>query len=514
MEYVLGVDVGTQGTKGVFLDNDLEVIAKEYVEHEVNPQKKPGWMEHDAEKVWWGGFRRTLTKLLKQVSFPPDEIVGIGCSGLGINMLPLSKEGSPIRPALLYSDTRASEEVKEMNNELGDKYILRKTKNSLSTQFAGPRILWFKKNEPNKFDKTSKIVTTSNYLVYKLTGNLVLDYPQAAFFGPFFDYPDISWDEKILGKFDVSPDLLPDLQNPTEIAGEITEEIANKTGLSKGTPVVTGTIDALAEAVSMGSFSKGIVTLIYGTTSVITSVSKKANSHGELLTVPHPVLGDHNLIIGATATAGALTKWFRDNFGYLEKEVQEKLGINAYQLLSQEAAQVPPGAEGLLILPYFSGERTPINDELARGLIIGLTTYHTKRHLYRALLESTGYAFKHNLDVLKDLDLDIEEMIASGGGTKDELWPQMVSDITGQEQVIPVTSTGAEIGAAYLAGLATGVVSNHQELKETIHKGGERLNPDKKKHNFYQKYYGIYRGLYEQTKDAMHSLAKLGEQTL
>ncbi len=513
MGYILGIDVGTQGTKGVFLNENLEIVAREYVEHSVSPMVHSGWMEHDAEEVWWGGFKRTLKGLLERVSFPTEEIIGIGCSALGPCMLPLSAKGAPLRPALMYSDARVEEEVREMREILGEVEITQTGKNSLSAQFVGPKVLWFKKNEPQKFKQTNKIFTASNYIVYRLTGEFILDYLQAVFFNPFYNYDKTCWDEETLERFEISTDLLPQLKNITDIAGKVTKEAASETGLAEGTPVIVSTIDGVAEAISSGSLKEGIATLLYGTTSVITViVNKEITGPEELLTIPHPLLQDRNLVIGATATAGALTKWFRDNFGRIEKETQEKLGINAYKLLGQEAAQVPPGSEGLVVLPYFSGERTPINDALARGIIIGLTTYHSRAHIYRALLEGMAYAVQHHFEILENYGVKVSKVIASGGGTKSDLWVQIVSDVSGLAQTLLQTPTGAELGSAYLAGLATGIINNSQDLEGQIKEKSQKVKANKKITEQYRKYYDIYRGLYKKTKDDMHALAKLGER--
>lgn len=512
MGYLLGMDIGTQRVKGVFLNENLEIVAREYVEHDTTSTPRAGWREHDPEEVWWNGFRRTLNRLMDKVNFSPDEIIGVGCSSLGICMLPISGEGKPLRNALLYSDTRGGDQAREMVDVLGTESILRETKNSLSTEFAGPKMLWFRENEPQKYERTEKVLTSSNYIVHKLTGEFVLDHTQGAFFAPFYDYKNGKWNEEILEKFGFSPDLLPYLRSPTDVAGEVTKEAARSTGIPKGTPVIVSTLDGPAEFFSTGNLSEGLVTLTYGTASEIAMTVKGSYGPENFLTMPHPILPSGEFVAGATATSGALTKWFRNNFGQVEEEVQEKIGINAYQLLSQQATEVPPGSEGLVALPYFSGERTPINDEKARGLLIGLTTYHTRKHVYRALLEATAYAFKHHFELLRDHGAEVSRIIASGGGTKNDLWLQIVSDVTGNKQLVSSSENGSEIGVAYMVGLATGIISDLDELDEKLHKKTRSVTPDEGAHERYQDYYRIYRNLYQETADDMHALARMGQE--
>lgn len=508
MGYILGVDIGTQATKGVLLKENLEVVAREYIEHGISiPQ--PGWAEHNAEEVWWGGFKRILQELVGRIPCSPREIISIGCSALGSSLLPLSDEDTPLRPALLYCDSRNQDEVEEMLQRLGEERILRMARNGLSTDSLGAKILWFKKNEPEKFTKTKRILTASNYIIYKLTHEFVLDYPQASFFTPLYDYSNMAWNEEICNLFEIPCKLLPKLKRPTDIAGQVTKKAALETGLKEGTPVVVSTADGFAESISMGSFAEGITTLLYGTTTCVQVVTKGVSPISELWMASHPLLQQHDLVHGATATSGALTRWFRDNFGQIEQEVQEKLGINAYELLDREATQAPPGSDGLLVLPYFNGERTPINDSLARGMIIGLTIYHSRSHLYRALLEGTAYAVKHHFDILKNHGVEFSEIIASGGGTKSTFWPQIVSDVIGYEQILPHTPTGAEIGAAYLASLALGIIDDLQNLKEKIVKGAQRIKVNEDAHRLYQDYYAVYRELYDKTRQDMHNLARL-----
>lgn len=509
MRYIIGIDIGTQGTKGVVLNENLEIVARLYIEHGVSEMVRPGWAEHHPEEVWWNGFKYVLRGLLEKIPSGVQKIMGIGCSALG-GCVPLSADNIPLRAGILYNDTRNVKEVKEMTEKLGENEILRIGKNVLSAQYIGPTILWFKKNEPRKFQQTDKILNPSNYITYKLTGNFVLDYSQAVYFNPFYDYERMTWSKEVCDEFSIPCSLLPKLKRPVDIAGKITKKVAQEIGLVSGTPVIVSTVDGLAEALSTGVFfEEGVMGLIYGTASSMAISVKEIPITKELLIRSHPLVPKQNIVGGATATTGALTKWFRDNFAYVEKEIQRRIRINTYELLSKEASQTPPGSDGLLVLPYFSGERTPINDARARGIIMGLTTYHSRGHVYRALLEGTAYALNHHFDLLESYGIKFSEIIASGGGTKSNLWVQIVSDVTKREQILPILSTGAEIGTAYLVAISLGVITDVQELRRKIRKGARKVTVNTDIHRVYQDYYKIYRGLYDKTKEDMHALADI-----
>jgi xylulokinase len=311
--------------------------------------------------------------------------------------------------------------------------------------------------------------------------------------------------------FDFSPDLLPELKACHDIAGTVAKQASTETGLVQGTPVVVGSGDYLTELISAGGYGPGEVTIIYGTTGVISLTVDNPRLMKGIHASPHPLMENRFSVGGGgTATTGALTKWFRDNFGAIEKITQERTGINAYTLLSREAEAVPPGSEGLIILPYFSGERSPIFDSSAKGMIFGLTLYHRRAHLYRALLEGTAYSFRHILDTIADDGLEISGIIACGGGANSSLWVQIVSDVIGYDQSIPNIPIGSDIGSAYLAAKGTGfiedvasyIVQRRQEEEHII-------KADMENHARYTDFYKIYRSLYENTKSDMHALARL-----
>ena len=508
MPYIVGVDIGTQGIKAVALDENLRPAARVYAETSVS-SPRPGWVEHDAEAVWWRGFCHAVEKLLAEL--PNRDILGVGCSGIAPCMLPVGADGKPLRPAILYGiDTRCRDEVLEMTEILGEETVLKLNKRPLTTQSVGPKILWFRKHEPELFRQTTRVFSATNYVINRLTNAFVIDRPQACEMAPFYSYDIGNWDDRVLDTFDIPRSMLPEIRRSYEAAGVITSAAAKECGLPEGIPVTTATVDAFAEFISTGAYSQGEAAVIYGTTGVIALTTDKLPVMKDIWIFPHPLFDDHYLAIGAMAATAALTKWFRDNFGDLEKLMEQRVNRSAYEFLSDQAAAVPAGSEGLLALPYFNGERTPIADPLASGVIMGLTTYHTRAHVYRALLESAAYGFRHHLDLFENYGFSVQQVTACGGGAKSSLWVQIVSDVTGFDQIRPCVSLGSDVGTAYLVARTVGWIDSFSSLKERL--SGDALatiTADPAARATYDGYYKVYRSLYGSIKDEMHALAAL-----
>jgi xylulokinase len=507
-KYLLGIDVGTSGTKGVITDLKGRVLAFQATETETS-SPQPGWYEHDAEKTWWGSFCQVTQALLQEIDAPPTEIAAVGASALCPDMLPLDEAGRPLRSAILYGiDARAQGEIDELNALFGEEFIFERSANVLSGQSITPKYLWFKHNEPELAARTRMIHSATGYLVYKLTGEHVVDYGIAIFYGPLYDIRTLKWDEKLANKMGLDVELLPRAAPATDVAGEVTEQAAAETGLAPGTPVIVGSCDASAEALSGGSVLPGDAAITVGSTICLFVNMDEVKTHPSLSFFPYVVPGLFALGAG-TATAASVTRWFRDNFGHVEMETERLLGLNAYQLLSDEAAQIPPGSEGLLVLPYFAGERTPLWDPQARGLVVGLTLSHGRAHVYRALLEGTAHSVRHNLDVMGELGADVQRLVATGGGTRNLLWMQIISDVTGIPIEIPVTAYGSPYGCAYMAGYGAGLFQDFDVLRNEWVRIARRLEPNSALKPRYDKYHEIYRRLYEHTREDMHALAQL-----
>lgn len=501
--YLLGVDIGTYESKGVLTTLDGATVSLQVRPHKLSIPKA-GWAEHDAEKDWWGDFCSITKGLISEAGVDPSQILGVGCSAIGPTMLPVDRECNPLRPAILYGiDTRATEEIAYLEQLLGSEEIFSVCGATLSTQSVGPKILWTKNNEPEIYREAHKFLTATSFLVARLTGRYIIDHYTAGSFHPLYDLRNQQWHQEFCQPI-VEMERLADLAWSSEVAGRVTKEAAAQTGLAEGTPVITGTVDAAAEAVSVGVVSPGQLMLMYGSTLFIIQVLDQQKVDARLWSAPYLFPGTYAMMAGM-ATSGALTRWFRDNFAVELVEAEKATGNNAYGVLAGEAAQITPGSEGLVLLPYFSGERTPINDPHAKGLIMGLTLAHSRGHVYRALLEGVGYGINHHFQVFDEIGASPQEVVAVGGGTKNPLWLQIVSDISGQAQKVPGVTIGASYGDAFLAGLGVGLFDSYNHISTWL-RDIKEVKPSPAVGEVYTKLYQHYLELYDRTKGVMHQL--------
>ena len=486
----LGIDIGTSSSKGVLVDPDGTVLARADVEHATS-YPHPGWVEHDAEAVWWSDFRTLVHELLEGRE-PPD---AVGVSGIGPVLLPADGDGRPLRPAILYGvDTRATAEIAELTDELGADAILRRAGTPLSSQAVGPKWRWLARHEPEVYDATRLFLMASSFLVHRLTGEYVLDHHSASQCDPMYDLDAAGWAHDWAET--VAPGLaLPRLLWPSEIAGTVTEEAAAATGLRAGTPVTAGTVDAWAESVSAGVRDAGDTMVMYGTTMFLVQVTDAPARHRNLWSTRGVSPGSFTTAAGM-ATSGAITAWLRDLTG------------RGYDELVEAAADVPAGSRGLLLLPYFAGERTPVFDPDARGVVIGLTTAHGRAELYRAALEGIAHGVRHNLEVFADAGGPAghgePRLVAVGGGTRGGLWTRIVSDVTGLPQDVPADTTGAALGDAFLAAAAVGAADDVRAWNPVV----DTVEPDPGARALHDEFHRHYRSLYTATVDTAHFLAE------
>lgn len=493
MAITLGVDIGTFESKGVLVD-DGRIIAQASRPHRmIVPQ--PGWAEHRADEDWWGDFMHITRALLAEAQVPPERIAGVAASAIGPCMLPVDAEGRPLMNAVLYGvDTRASAEIAALNDRLGEDAIMARGGNALTSQSVGPKVLWAQRNRPEVWSRTAKVLTSTSYLTFRLTGQMVIDHYTAANFTPLYDMARQGWAEDLAGI--CRPDQLPRLMWSGEIAGHVTAQAAAETGLAIGTPVTCGTIDAAAEAVSVGVRAPGDMMLMYGSTVFVILLSDRALTDPRLWHAPWLFPGTRAAMAGL-ATSGTLTHWFRDE---LARDAD-------FAALAAEAEASPPGARGLIILPHFSGERTPIHDPTAKGAVFGLNLTHKRGDLYRAVLEGIACATRAITDTYAQAGQAPVRVRAVGGGTRNRPWLQATSDLTGLDQTLCRVSLGAAYGDAFLAALATG-----HAAPEDI----DRWNPAEarviaQRHAAYDRLYPLFQRLYAQTRDIAVELEGPGD---
>lgn len=497
-DLLLGIDVGTFSSKGVLTDLGGKVLKSHVVEHTM-AIPRPGWAEQDADGVWWHDVQAICRQLLDGAPYSGADVGGVAVSAIGPCLLPLNAAGEPLRPGILYGvDTRASVEIDLLNSQLGEADVFGFSGMAFTSQAVGPKILWLRRNEPDVWRATARLTTASSYLVYRLTGQHVMDRHTASHYMPLMDIGALEWSSRFEDA--VAPvSMLPRLGWSDELAGEVSQQAAAATGLRAGTPVAVGAVDALSEAISVGVTQPGDLMIMYGSTTFFILVLNEPRPDPRTWTTAGAFSGQYALAAGM-ATTGALTRWFRDELA------QDLDSDKAYAELFQAASRAPPGSGGLLVLPYFSGERTPINDPNARGVIAGLNLTHTRHHLFRALLEGVAFGVRNNLETFAAIGANAKRLVAVGGGATGNTWVQIVSDVTGREQVVPRVTVGASYGDAFLAGLAAGRL--HREDLGNWVSESHTVRPNVAAQAVYDASYPDFLELYTATKDVVHRLAR------
>lgn len=490
MKHYLGVDVGTYETKGVIVTSEGQIVAQAARAHQmIVPQ--PGWAEHDAEKDWWGDFVHVTRRMLAESRIDPSSIAGIGTSAIGPCVLPVDRDGNPLMNGILYGvDTRATAEIAELNALIGEDVILARCGNALTTQAAGPKMLWLKRNRPDVYARAHKFLNSTSFINFRLTGVHAIDHYSAGNSTPYYLPESLSFSDE-LAPSTIPMERMAEPRWTTDIIGGVTPRAAEETGLAAGTPVIAGTIDAAAEAVSVGVTEPGQMMMMYGSTIFIIEITAERVEDAALWYSPWLFEGQHAAMAGVS-TAGTLTHWFR------RVAASDLAPADAIRALTEEAAASPPGARGLVMLPYFSGALTPLFDPEARGLIMGLDLTHTRGDMFRAALEGIAMATRHILETYATAGVPPREVFAVGGGTRSKVWSQAMSDSCRMVQRLREKTWGASFGDAFLAALAVGDVKpgDMAHWNPVI----AEVHPDARKEAVYDALYRRFRGLHEAVK--------------
>jgi xylulokinase len=490
---LLGIDVGTSGSKALLIDERGKVLASATFDYPMFTPR-PLWAEQNPEN-WWTATVGSIRKVLHDSGVDTGHIAGIGLTGQMHGLVMLDKRGNVLRPCIMWNDQRTGPQCAAITEQIGARRLLQLTGNPVLPGFTAPKVVWVRDNEPEIYANMAQILLPKDYIRYRLTGVYATEVSDASGTA-LLDVRNRRWSQEMLQALDIPASWLPECLESTIPDATISAEGAERTGLRAGTPVVGGGGDQAAQAVGSGIIEQGIVSVTLGTSGVVFAAAERflLEPEGRLHSFCHAVPGQWHLM-GVMLSAGGSLRWLRDKVAQAEVAQAAASGRDVYDLLCEEAAHVPAGSEGLIFLPYLTGERTPYPDPYARGVFFGLTLRHGKGHMTRAVLEGVAYGLRDSLELMRKMGLQITQVRASGGGAKSSLWRQILSDIFDTEIVLTNVTEGAAFGAALLAGVGAGVYSDVAEAcKETVQLT-ESTNPSPDK-DVYDDYYGVYRELY------------------
>jgi xylulokinase len=496
MAYVLGLDISTTGAKALIIDQYGQVIASHSTPQSLS-QPHPLWSEQNPAE-WWAGMLASIRHVVSQIS-DPAEIKGIGLTGQMHGLVCLDAYGNILRPAILWNDQRTQAECDWITETVGEKRLIALTGNRALTGFTAPKLIWVRNHEPEIYRRIAHILLPKDYIRWQLTGEYHTDLAGAA--GTLLlDVKARAWSDEVLQALDIPADWLPKTHEGTQITGTVSPQAAQATGLPVGIPVVGGGGDQAAQAVGVGAVKPGVIALTVGTSGVVFAplADYAFEPEGRLHAFCHALPGQYHFMGVMLSAAGSL-QWYRDTFAPT---------LNFTELIA-EAAEIPPGAEGLFFLPYLTGERTPHPDPLARGAFIGLTTRHTRGHLTRAVLEGISFGLCDSFTLIQASEAGkvIREIRVSGGGARSPLWLQIMADIFGAPLTVVEALEGAAYGAALLAGIGTGLWANADEATAVIQTGAVVTpGPGQTK---YEEIYPLYRSLYPALKSSFAQIAHL-----
>ncbi len=511
-DYLVGSDVGTGGTKSVVIDSNGNVLGKHFIEYPLITNEL-GYVEHDPQ-WYWNAVADTISKAITDSKVNPKNIKGVSISALSPACILVDKDLQPLQLAHIWMDRRATKQCEWLKQSIGEDRVFNLTANIIDSYYAITKLMWERDNRPDLYKRTYKLQTAADYPVMKLTGKAITDYSNACLIGIAYDIRKKVWDEKLLKEIDIDICKLPDLYPCEKVIGYVTKQAAERTGLAAGTPVVAGTVDCNAAWVATGAVEDGDASIVMGTAGIIGIVHKKDSFTKGMITICHTANSKDTYTTLSAQLCGGLYRYYRDNLAMAEKNAERDTGIDAYELMDALAAKIKPGCEGLLVLPYFQGERTPIWDPYVRGMIFGLSFNHTRGHIIRAIMEGTGYSFRYNYNLIKNSGIKINlPFVMSEGGAKSKLWRQIVCDMLEIPAVYMKNTSGAPFGNAVLAGVGTGIFKDFSIVKKWT-EVADKTEPITSNTEIYKKYYDIFVELYRRNKDVYVELAKIRESSI
>jgi xylulokinase len=502
---LLGIDVSTTGAKALLVNERGDVLSSATEEYSLSTPF-PLWSEQNPED-WWEGVQGAVRRVLATPGVRAADISGIGLTGQMHGLVLLDKHNAVLRPAILWNDQRTGSQCAEITRLAGGvERLLALTANPVLPGFTAPKIVWVRENEPSIYEQVERILLPKDYIRFRLTGEFATEVSDASGTS-LFDVANRRWSSEMLRMLQIPEDWLPRCTESPEVSGRIARSAAQVTGLREGTPVVGGGGDQAAQAVGSGVVRPGIISVTSGTSGVVFAFEDvfAVEPQGRVHVFCHAVPNKWHAM-GVMLSAGGAFRWFRDALAQVEVAEAAATGEDPYELLVRQAAAVEPGSEGLLFLPYLTGERTPYADPNARGAFVGLTVRHGKGHLVRAVLEGVSFGLRDSLELIRGLDVPIDQVRASGGGARSELWRQIQADVFNTELVMINITEGAAFGAALLAGVGAGVYSSVPEGVSAAIRVVSRTAPRSDVVDVYQRFYPLYRGLYGALKPTFDAL--------
>jgi xylulokinase len=507
--FLLGIDVGTGGGKALLIDTAGEVIAAATTEYPLSTPK-PLWSEQEPGD-WWKATATSIHKVLQEAGVEPNQVAGVGLTGQMHGLVALDRAGEVLRPAILWNDQRCAAQCETIHQQLGADNVLARAGKPALASFTAPKILWVRDNEPEVFNATAKVLLPKDYVRYRMTGAFLSDVADAS--GTLlFDVGQRAWADDMIDALGIPRTWLPEVTESVAASATLSGEGAAHTGLLEGTPVIAGAGDQAAEAVGCGIVDHGAVSVTIGTSGVVFAATEslRPDPEGRLHAYGHAVPGMWH-VMGVMLSAGGSLRWYRDALCGDEITRARQAGVDPYDVLIEDAAAAPAGCEGLVFLPYLTGERTPHPDPRARGAFVGLTLRHGKAHMTRSVMEGVTFGLRDSLELTRALGIPVTRVRVSGGGARSAMWRQMMADVFGLEVVTVNTVHGAAFGAALLAAVGTGCYRSVPEAARCVVRetGTTRPGADAE---VYDEYYQRYRALYPGLSPHFHALATLDER--
>ncbi len=508
MAYLLGIDVGTTGTRALLVDERGQVVAGATEEYPLYTPR-PLWAEQDPAD-WWRATMDAIHKVVQKSGIASGDIIGVGLTGQMHGVVLLDEKNEVLRPALIWCDQRSQAQCDWITERVGAERLIELTCNPALTGFSAPKILWVRDNEPETFTRVRRFLLPKDYIRFKLTGEFASEVSDASGTS-LFDVRQRRWSDEVLAALGLKRSILPEVLESPVISGHVTRDAARRTGLPEGAPVVGGGGDQAAGGVGNGVVEPGVVSSTIGSSGVVFAFTEepRLDPKGRMQTFCHAVPGKWH-VMGVTQGAGLSLRWFRDHCSGAEMVVGQNTGRDPYELLTEEASLAEPGSEGLIFLPYLMGERAPHLDPNAKGVFFGLTGRHVRQHMVRAVLEGVAYSLRDSLEIIvTEMGNPVTQVRASGGGGRSALWRQIQADVFGTEMVTINATEGPAYGAALLAAVGAGVYDSVEEACHDAIRVVEQTTPDAERRRLYDEYYEIYRALYPALKPSFDRVTEV-----